>query len=77
VRLPARLLTLDEVAVILRLSLRQVHLPARQGADPLPLAVAFLAQATLHTTDDDVAATAGDGGSRARGVAAARAGGAR
>jgi hypothetical protein len=75
---PARLLTLDEVAVILRLSLRQVHLPARQGADPLPLAVAFLAQATLHTTDDDdVAATAGDGGSRARGVAAARAGGAR
>jgi hypothetical protein len=75
---PARLPTLDEVAVILRLSLRQVHLPARQGADPLPLAVAFLAQATLHTTDDDdAAATVGDGGSRARSVAAARAGGAR
>jgi hypothetical protein len=74
---PARLLTLDEVADILRLSPRQVRLLAQRGADPLPLAVAFLARATLHTTDDDAAPTVGDGGSGARGVAAARAGGAR
>jgi hypothetical protein len=71
----ARLLTLDEVVAILRVWLPQVRLLAQRGADPLPLAVAFLARATLHTTDGDAAATAGEGDRGARGVVSPLAGG--
>jgi hypothetical protein len=74
---PTRLLTLHEVADILRLPPRQVRLLAPGGADPLPLMVVFLAQTTLDTADGNAAATANDGGGRALGVAVTRRGRAR
>jgi hypothetical protein len=50
----------------------------RGGPRPVvPIAVAFSVRDKVQAADGDAAATAGDGGSSARGVAATRGGGAR